>query len=177
MKLKLLIPLAIFLVIAVFLGVGLTRDPRKLPSTMIDKPAPQFTLKQVSALDKTFSPADMKGQVWMLNVWASWCTACRVEHPLLVEIARSNAVALIGLDYKDQPEDALKFLAQQGNPYLLSALDLEGRVGIDYGVYGVPETFIIDKRGVIRHKQIGPITPEALQEEILPLIAKLKAAA
>jgi cytochrome c biogenesis protein CcmG, thiol:disulfide interchange protein DsbE len=174
MKLKLLIPLAVFLVIAVFLGVGLTRDPRKLPSTMIDRPAPQFTLKQVSAPDKTFSPADMKGQVWMLNVWASWCTACRVEHPLLVEIARSKAVPLIGLDYKDQPEDAVKFLAQQGNPYMLSALDLEGRVGIDYGVYGVPETFIIDKNGRIRHKQIGPITPEDLQQTILPLIAELK---
>ena len=176
MKLKLLAPLALFLVIAVFLGVGLTRDPRKLPSTMIDKPAPQFTLKQVSAPDKTFSPQDMKGQVWMLNVWASWCVACRVEHPLLVEIARSNAVPLIGLDYKDKPEDALKMLEQQGNPYTLSALDLDGRVGIDFGVYGVPETFIIDKNGVIRHKQIGPITPEALQNEILPLIAKLKAA-
>jgi len=176
MKVKHLIPLAIFLVIAIFLGVGLTRDPRKLPSTVIDKPAPQFTLKQVSAPDKTFSPQDMKGQVWMLNVWASWCVACRVEHPLLVEIARSNAVPLIGLDYKDKPEDALKMLEQQGNPYTLSALDLDGRVGIDFGVYGVPETFIIDKNGVIRHKQIGPITPEALQNEILPLIAKLKAA-
>ena len=175
MKLKLLLPLALFLVIAVFLGVGLTRDPRKLPSTMIDKPAPQFTLKQVSAPEKTFSPQDMKGQVWMLNVWASWCTACRVEHPLLVEIGRSGIVPLVGLDYKDQPDDALKFLQQQGNPYALSALDLDGRVGIDFGVYGVPETFIIDKQGVIRHKQIGPITPEALEKEILPLIAKLKA--
>ena len=174
MKVKLLLPLAIFLVMAVFLGVGLTRDPRKLPSTMIDKAAPQFTLKQVSALDKNFSPADMKGQVWMLNVWASWCTACRVEHPLLVEISNSKIVPLIGLDYKDKPEDALKFLAQQGNPYQLSALDLEGRVGIDYGVYGVPETFIIDKNGRIRHKHVGPITPESLQKEILPIIAELK---
>ena len=174
MKLKLLIPLAVFLVIAVFLGVGLTRDPRKLPSTMIDKAAPQFTLQQVSEPAKTFSPADMKGQVWMLNVWASWCTACRVEHPLLVEISNSKLVPLIGLDYKDKPEDALKFLAQQGNPYQLSALDLEGRVGIDYGVYGVPETFIIDKNGRIRHKHVGPITPESLQKEILPIIAELK---
>lgn len=176
MKIKLLVPLAVFLVIAVFLGIGLTRDPRKLPSTMIDKPAPAFALKQVAALDKTFSPADMTGQVWMLNVWASWCTACRVEHPLLVEIARSNAVPLIGLNYKDKPQDALKFLAQQGNPYQLSALDQEGRVGIDFGVYGVPETFIIDKQGMIRHKHVGPITSEALSKEILPLIAKLKAA-
>jgi cytochrome c biogenesis protein CcmG, thiol:disulfide interchange protein DsbE len=174
MKVKFLIPLAMFLVLAVFLGIGLTRDPRKLPSTMIDKPAPMFRIPQVHALDKSFSPEDMKGQVWMLNVWASWCTACRVEHPLLVEIARSNALPLVGLDYKDKPEDALKFLQQQGNPYMLSALDLDGRVGIDYGVYGVPETFIIDKNGRIRHKQIGPITPEALQNEILPLIAQLK---
>jgi cytochrome c biogenesis protein CcmG, thiol:disulfide interchange protein DsbE len=176
MKVKHLVPLAIFLVIAIFLGIGLTRDPRKLPSTFIDKPAPAFRVAQVHAAEKTFSPEDMKGQVWMLNVWASWCTACRVEHPLLVEIGRSKAVPLIGLDYKDKREDALKFLEQQGNPYMLSAHDLDGRIGIDFGVYGVPETFIIDKQGVIRHKQIGPITPEALQNEILPLIAKLKAA-
>lgn len=174
MKVKYLVPLAIFLVIAVFLGVGLTRDPRKLPSTMIDKPAPQFSLRQVQALDRNFSPADMKGQVWMLNVWASWCTACRIEHPLLVEIHNAKVVPVVGLDYKDKPEDALKFLAQQGDPYVLSALDLEGRVGIDYGVYGVPETFIIDKNGRIRHKHVGPITPEALQKTILPMIAELK---
>ncbi len=176
MKVKHLIPLAIFLVIAVFLGIGLTRDPRKLPSTMIDKPAPQFTLKQVTAPEKTFSPQDMKGQVWMLNVWASWCVACREEHPLLVEIGRSGVVPLVGLDYKDQPQDALKLLAREGNPYMLSALDLEGKVGIDFGVYGVPETFIIDKQGVIRHKVIGPITAESLEKEVLPIIAKLKAA-
>jgi cytochrome c biogenesis protein CcmG/thiol:disulfide interchange protein DsbE len=175
MKVKHLVPLAIFLIIAVFLGIGLTRDPRKLPSTFIDKPAPAFQVPQVHAADKTFSPQDMKGQVWMMNVYASWCTACRVEHPLLVEISRSKAVPLIGLDYKDKREDALKFLQQLGDPYDLSAYDLDGRVGIDFGVYGVPETFIIDKQGVIRHKHIGPITPDALQNEILPIIAKLKA--
>lgn len=173
MRLRLLLPLAAFLVIAVFLGVGLTRDPRRLPSTMIDRPAPAFRIPQVHAPDRTFSPADMKGQVWMLNVWASWCTACRVEHPLLVEMARENAIPLIGLDYKDKPEDALTFLRQHGDPYRLSALDLDGRVGIDYGVYGVPETFIIDRAGRIRHKQIGPITPEVLEQEIRPLIAEL----
>jgi cytochrome c biogenesis protein CcmG, thiol:disulfide interchange protein DsbE len=175
MKVKHLIPLAIFLVLAVFLGIGLTRDPRKLPSTMIDKPAPQFTLKQVQSPEKSFSPQDMKGQVWMLNVWASWCVACREEHPLLVEIGRSGIVPLVGLDYKDQPQDALKLLAREGNPYTLSALDLEGKVGIDFGVYGVPETFIIDKQGVIRHKVIGPINAESLEKEVLPIIAKLKA--
>jgi cytochrome c biogenesis protein CcmG/thiol:disulfide interchange protein DsbE len=174
MKAKFLIPLVLFFVLAGFLAVGLKRDPREVPSPFINKPAPQFQVPQLHAADKTFSPADMKGQVWMLNVWASWCVACKVEHPLLVEIARSNVVPVIGLDYKDQRPDALKFLATQGDPYKLSALDLDGRVGIDYGVYGVPETFIIDKNGVIRHKQIGPITPDALQNTILPLIAELK---
>jgi cytochrome c biogenesis protein CcmG, thiol:disulfide interchange protein DsbE len=175
MKVKHLIPLAVFLVIVVFLAIGLTRDPRMLPSPFINKPAPQFTLAQVQSPEKTFSPQEMKGQVWMLNVWASWCVACREEHPLLVELGRSGVVPLIGLDYKDQPKDALKVLAQEGNPYKLSALDLEGKVGIDFGVYGVPETFIIDKQGVIRHKVIGPITPDSLQNEVLPLVAKLKA--
>ena len=174
MKTRFLVPLGLFFVLVIFLAIGLSRDPREVPSPLVHKPAPEFKTAQLIEADKTFSPSDMKGQVWMLNVWASWCTACRVEHPLLVEISRSNLVPLIGLDYKDKPEDAVKFLEQQGNPYTLSALDLEGRVGIDYGVYGVPETFIIDKNGRIRHKQIGPITPEALQQVILPLIAELK---
>jgi cytochrome c biogenesis protein CcmG/thiol:disulfide interchange protein DsbE len=116
----------------------------------------------------------MKGQVWMLNVWASWCVACRVEHPLLVEMNRTKVVPVIGLDYKDQRPAALKFLSQNGDPYDLSAMDTDGRVGINYGVYGVPETFVIDKKGVIRHKQIGPVTPEALEKTILPLIEQLK---
>lgn len=176
MKIKTLVPLAVFLVIAVFLGMGLTRDPRKLPSTMIDKPAPQFTLARVQALDRHFSPEEMRGQVWLLNVWASWCAPCRVEHPLLVEIERSKLVPIVGLNYKDRPEDALKFLGQLGDPYVASASDRDGRVGIEYGVYGVPETFVIDKRGRIRHKHVGPLTSEALQKEILPLVAELKRA-
>ena len=176
MKVKLLIPLAIFLVIAVFLGVGLTRDPRKLPSTMIDRPAPQFTLKQVSALDKTFSPADMKGQVWLLNVWASWCVSCRIEHPLLVELAKANVVPVIGLNYKDKVPEGIAWLAQNGDPYKLSIVDADGRVGIDWGVYGVPETFVVDKEGVIRYKQIGPLTVEALEKKILPLVRDLRKA-
>jgi cytochrome c biogenesis protein CcmG/thiol:disulfide interchange protein DsbE len=129
---------------------------------------------QVAEADKRFSPADLKGQVWMLNVWASWCVACRVEHPQLVEFSRSHAVPLIGLDYKDKREDALKFLGQHGNPYDLSAFDGDGRVGIDYGVYGVPETYIIDKNGIIRHKVIGPITAEVMQQTLMPLINELK---
>jgi cytochrome c biogenesis protein CcmG/thiol:disulfide interchange protein DsbE len=174
MKIKHFVPLAVFLAIAVFLGLGLTRDPRKLPSTMIDKPAPQFTVAQVQAPDKQFSPADMQGQVWLLNVWASWCAPCRVEHPLLVEIERAKLVPIVGLNYKDRPEDAMKFLGQLGDPYVASASDREGRVGIEYGVYGVPETFVIDKQGRIRFKHVGPLTSEALQKEILPLVAELK---
>ncbi len=174
MKARFLIPLALFGVLVGFLAVGLQRDPREVPSPLIQKPAPAFKVPQLVDADKTFSPEDMKGQVWMLNVWASWCVACRVEHPLLVEFGRSQIAPLIGLDYKDQRPAALKFLSQQGDPYKLSAYDIDGRVGIDYGVYGVPETFVIDKQGVIRHKQIGPITPEAMEKTILPLIEKLK---
>jgi cytochrome c biogenesis protein CcmG, thiol:disulfide interchange protein DsbE len=176
MKLKFLIPLAMFAILVGFLAVGLNRDPREVPSPLVNKDAPAFNIAQLAVADKNFSPADLKGQVWMLNVWASWCVACRVEHPLLVQFGKSHAVPLIGLDYKDQRADAMKFLDTHGNPYDLSAYDKDGRVGIDYGVYGVPETFIIDKHGVIRHKQIGPITPEALAETIMPLINELKKA-
>ncbi|MEO8652853.1 MAG: DsbE family thiol:disulfide interchange protein [Ramlibacter sp.] len=174
MKARFLIPLALFAVLVGFLIVGLQRDPRQIPSPLVQKPAPAFNVAQLVAADKTFSPADMKGQVWMLNVWASWCVACREEHPLLVQLKGAKIVPVVGLDYKDQRPAALKFLSQNGDPYYLSAYDLDGRVGIDYGVYGVPETFIIDKNGVIQHKQIGPITPEALEKTILPLIEKLK---
>jgi len=173
-KARFLIPLILFAVLVGFLIVGLQRDPREIPSPLVEKPAPAFKVSQLIAEDKTFSPADMKGQVWMLNVWASWCVACREEHPLLVQLKGAKIVPVVGLDYKDQRPVALKFLSQNGNPYDLSAFDVDGRVGIDYGVYGVPETFIIDKNGIIRHKQIGPITPEALEKTILPLIEKLK---
>lgn len=174
MKAKFLIPLALFGVLVGFLAIGLNRDPHEVPSPLINKAAPQFKVPQLLLADKTFAPADLKGKVWMLNVWASWCVACRVEHPLLVQLAQSQVVPLIGLDYKDKRADAMKFLGQHGDPYDLSAFDADGRVGIDYGVYGVPETFIIDKNGIIRHKQIGPITPEALEKTILPLLDKLK---
>jgi cytochrome c biogenesis protein CcmG/thiol:disulfide interchange protein DsbE len=174
MKARFLIPLALFGVLVALLAVGLTRDPREVPSPLVNKPAPPFKVAQLTKADQAFSPADLKGQVWMLNVWASWCVACRSEHPLLVQMSHSNIVPVIGLDYKDKRDDGLKFLGQHGNPYTLSAVDTDGRIGIDYGVYGVPETFIIDKRGVIRHKQIGPITPEALEKTILPLLAQLK---
>ncbi|HSV71855.1 MAG TPA: DsbE family thiol:disulfide interchange protein [Methylibium sp.] len=169
-----LLPLGIFLVLAGFLAVGLNRDPRQVPSPLVDKPAPLFSLPQLAQTDAKLSPADLRGKVWLFNVWASWCVACRIEHPLLVELSKTGRVPLIGLNYKDQRADALAWLKQFGDPYQLSVSDTEGLVGIDYGVYGVPETFVIDKYGVIRHKHIGPVTPEALRDEILPLVAKLE---
>ena len=174
MKAKFLVPLALFGVLIGFLAVGLNRDPHEVPSPLVGKPAPAFNVAQLAQPEKQFSPADMKGKVWVLNVWSSWCVSCRQEHPLLVEFARADVAPLIGLDYKDQRADALAILRQQGNPYELSAFDGDGRVGIDYGVYGVPETYIIDKNGVIRHKHIGPITSEALEKKIIPLIDELK---
>ena len=170
---KFALPLAIFVALVAFFAVGLTRDPREVPSPFIGKPAPAFTLTQLHDEKVAFTPADMKGKVWLLNVWASWCVSCRVEHPLLVQMARGKVVPIVGLNYKDKRDDGLRWLAKFGNPYVLSAYDDEGRVGIDYGVYGVPETFVIDKQGVIRYKQIGPVTPEALEKTILPLIRKL----
>jgi len=171
---RFLIPLGIFIVIVVFLGIGLTLDPRRIPSPLIDKPAPAFALAQLSDPGKTLSQKDLLGQVWVLNVWASWCVACREEHPVLVEFARSKVVPIYGLNYKDKREDALAWLRQFGNPYVMSIVDDAGRTGIDYGVYGVPETFVIDKQGVIRYKNIGPVTPEILEAKILPLIRKLQ---
>jgi cytochrome c biogenesis protein CcmG, thiol:disulfide interchange protein DsbE len=171
--LKFLIPLALFGVLVAFLAVGLNRDPREVPSPLVNKAAPAFSVPQLEQ-QQQFSPADLKGQVWVFNVWASWCVACKVEHPLLLEFSKARIAPLIGLDYKDKNRDALGYLRQHGNPYDLIAVDANGRVGIDYGVYGVPETYIIDKNGVIRYKQIGPITPEALTKTIIPLINELK---
>ena len=174
-SLKFIVPFVLFIVLAGFFAVGLQRDPREIPSPFIDKPAPAFKLQQLHDAAKPFAPEDMKGRVWMLNVWASWCVSCRVEHPLLVEMSKRNIVPIVGLNYKDQRDAGVQWLTRFGNPYVLSAYDLDGRVGIDYGVYGVPETFVIDKQGVVRYKQIGPITPEALEQKILPLLKKLQA--
>ncbi len=173
--LRFLLPLGFFVVLVGFLYVGLFRDPHEVPSPLVDKPAPAFRLAQLNDPAKQLGPADLKGQVWLFNVWASWCVSCRVEHPLLVEMSKKKLVPIVGLNYKDKRDDGIAWLQKFGNPYALSAYDLEGRVGIDYGVYGVPETFVIDKAGVIRYKQIGPITPESLEKTILPLVRKLSA--
>ncbi len=171
---RFLVPLAVFIVMVAFLAVGLGLNPREIPSPLINKAAPAFQLPQLHQPDKTFSQQDMKGKVWLLNVWASWCVSCRQEHPLLMDLAKSNVVPIYGLNYKDPREDALAWLKELGDPYVLSVADRNGRVGIDYGVYGVPETFVIDKEGAIRYKQIGPVTPEALRDKILPLVKELQ---
>lgn len=171
---RFLIPLGIFIVLLLFLAFGLRLDPRKVPSPLIDKPAPAFTLPRLDDPKQLVSEKDLLGKVWLLNVWASWCVSCREEHPVLVEFAKKNVVPIYGLNYKDERKDALAWLGQFGNPYTVSIMDSDGRVGIDYGVYGVPETYVIDKQGVIRYKQIGPVTPELLDAKILPLVRKLR---
>ncbi|MEO8346311.1 MAG: DsbE family thiol:disulfide interchange protein [Betaproteobacteria bacterium] len=172
--LRYILPLALFLVLVGFLWVGLARDPREVPSPLVNQPAPAFSLARLDDPAKKLGPSDFKGQVWLLNVWASWCVSCRVEHPLLVQLAKANIVPVIGLNYKDTTELGRAWLADNGDPYKLSVVDADGRVGIDWGVYGVPETFVVDKNGVIRYKQIGPITAEALQKTILPLVRELQ---
>ncbi len=169
-----LLPLFAFIVLAVFLLIGLTLNPRQVPSPLIDKPAPAFELQQLHDANKTMASSENLGKVWLLNVWASWCVACRDEHPLLVQLANSGLVPVYGLNYKDERGVALQWLKQFGDPYKISIVDPDGRVGIDYGVYGVPETYVIDKKGVIRHKQIGPVTVDSLEKTIIPLVIKLQ---
>jgi len=173
---RFLLPLGLFAVIVGFLWMGLSLNPREVPSPFINKAAPDFTLPQLHDPQKTLSNTDMLGKVWMLNVWASWCVACRQEHPLLVQMARAKLFPVVGLNYKDEREDALRWLQHDGDPYVLSVMDHKGNVGIDYGVYGVPESFIIDKQGVIRHKVIGPLGPRELQDCVIPLVRELEKA-
>jgi cytochrome c biogenesis protein CcmG, thiol:disulfide interchange protein DsbE len=165
----------IFLALCALLAVGLRLDPREVPSPLIGKPAPAFELPLLAAPDKTFSQKDMLGKVWILNVWASWCSPCLVEHPVIARLAASGAAPVVGLNYKDARQDALPWLARNGNPFFVSVFDGAGRIAIDYGVYGVPETYVIDRRGVIRYKRIGPLTPEILSEKVEPLLKELNA--
>lgn len=171
---RFLIPLAVFVVMVGFLAIGLTLDPRAVPSPLIGKPAPAFSLPLVADESRRLGPADFKGQVALLNVWASWCVSCRQEHPVLLQLARRNLVPIYGLNYKDQLDAAQDWLRQYGDPYTASAFDADGRVGIDWGVYGVPETFVIDRAGIIRYKHTGPVTPEALENTLLPLVRQLQ---
>lgn len=168
------LPLLVFAVMAVFLGIGLTMNPRDIPSPLIGKPVPEFALPPVKGRTQGLATADLRGQVSLVNVFASWCVACREEHPLWMEIGRSGAVALHGLNYKDKPEDAQAWLNELGDPYTRTGADIKGRVGIDWGVYGVPETFVVDRDGRIAYKHIGAVTPEVLRDKIMPLVAKLQ---
>ena len=165
--------IAVFVSLVGLLAVGLQLNPREVPSPLIGKPAPHFELPLLTAPDKSFSQKDMLGAVWILNVWASWCPPCLVEHPVVTELARSGIAPVIGLNYKDARDDALPWLRRNGDPYKLSVYDAEGRIGIDYGVYGVPETYVIDRKGVIRYKHIGPLTPEIAQKKLQPLVKEL----
>lgn len=187
-------PLIVFVSLVALLAVGLQLNPREVPSPLLGKPAPMFSLPKLQAPGELFSPLELRGKVWLLNVWASWCVSCRQEHPVLVDLAKRRVVPLIGLNYKEVRGDggidsdklsaaeerqkvierAGHWLQQHGDPYTLSVLDVDGRVGIDYGVYGVPETYVIDQAGIIRLKHIGPITPEVFSGKILPLLAELQ---
>ncbi len=170
-----LAPLLIFIVLVVFLGIGLTLNPREIPSPLIDKPMPIFSLPQLKESDKTLSSNDFLSKVSLLNVWASWCVACRSEHPVLLDLSRTGVVNIYGLNYKDKREEALRWLDYYGDPYTKNIHDLSGKLGIDFGVYGVPETFIIDQKGIIRYKHIGPITEDILKNKLLPIIKQLQA--
>ena len=171
--LRYLVPLGLLLVLLYFLRAGLSLNPREVPSPLIGKPAPVFSLPRLDQPAVRIAKDDLRGKVWILNVWASWCVACRQEHPLLVAYAKSSQVPIYGLNYKDESAAGLKWLADFGNPYTASLADRDGRVGIDFGVYGVPETFVIDGEGVIRYKHIGPLTPEVLRDTIDPLLKQL----
>ena len=170
---KYIVPLIIYVSLGLLLAYGLKLDPRRIPSPLIGKPLPAFSLTTVADPARKVSRDDLHGRVYLLSVWASWCVACREEHPLLNELTSRKAVTIIGLNYKDKREDALRWLGALGNPYELSLSDQDGRLGIDLGVYGVPETFVIDKQGVIRYKQIGPMTPEVWEQKLAPLIKEL----
>jgi cytochrome c biogenesis protein CcmG/thiol:disulfide interchange protein DsbE len=174
-SLRFLVPLGIFLVLCVFLGIGLGLNPREVPSPLIGKPAPAFALPRLNDADQRLSREDLLGKVWMLNVWASWCAPCREEHPLVIDIAKRQVVPVYGLNYKDTRAAARNWLANLGDPYQATVFDQDGRVGIDFGVYGVPETFIIDQQGIVRLKHIGPLTPAVVRERIEPLVKQLQA--
>jgi cytochrome c biogenesis protein CcmG/thiol:disulfide interchange protein DsbE len=167
------IPLGIFILMVGLLGYGLNLDPKKVPSPLIDKSAPAFSLARLHLPQQQVANTDLLGEAWVLNVWASWCVACRAEHEYVTRLAQMNLTRVIGLNYKDKPEDAKDWLNDWGNPYTASLMDQDGRVGIDWGVYGVPETFIVDKNGTIRYKYIGPINQEVIDTEIVPLLREL----
>ncbi|SEQ01952.1 cytochrome c biogenesis protein CcmG, thiol:disulfide interchange protein DsbE [Ectothiorhodospira magna] len=172
-RLRYLLPLALVVVLGVFMMVGLTLDPRRVPSPLVGQPAPQFQLPDLEDPARMVGTDDFAGEVVLLNIWASWCVSCRQEHPVLLALAEQG-VPIYGLNYKDDRRDGLAFLGSMNNPYVWNAHDLEGRVGINWGVYGTPETFIIDRRGYIRYKHVGPLSGRDAQYNILPLVEQLR---
>jgi cytochrome c biogenesis protein CcmG, thiol:disulfide interchange protein DsbE len=169
-----LMPLAVFLGLLFLLAAGLGHDPRQLPSALIGRPAPAFDLPRLQAGGERVSSRSLRGQVWILNVWASWCEPCRDEQPVLVDLAARRLAPVYGLNYKDDPGPARQWLAEAGDPYTASMVDRSGQTGIDYGVYGVPETFVIDRTGIVRYRQAGPLTAISLDGVIVPLLRKLQ---
>ena len=172
-SLKYLVPIALFALLSVFLLVGLWKDPREIPSPLIGKPAPAFSLPELRQPERTWSPQSMAGRVWLLNVFASWCVPCLVEHPVLLQLSRDKVLPIVGFNYKDEPGAASGWLAKHGDPYAIVVADRSGSVAFDYGVYGVPETFLVDRSGTIRFKHVGPLTPEVVQGKLLPLVREL----
>lgn len=169
------LPLVLFIVLVGFFAKGLFLDPREVPSPFIGRQAPMFTLPLVGDANARFSPADMKGRVWMLNVWAPWCVSCRQEHGFLMQLAQDKVIPIVGLNWKDKDREAETLLARTGSPYMAVPEDLDGRVGIDYGVTGTPETYIIDQAGIVRLKHIGPIGPEVWKDKFEPKLKELGA--
>jgi cytochrome c biogenesis protein CcmG/thiol:disulfide interchange protein DsbE len=172
-SLKFLIPGALFAVLVVFLLIGLSRDPREIPSPLIGKPAPEFRLPVLQQPEQFWSPSQMRGQVWLLNVFASWCVPCLVEHPLLMQMSRDRSLPIVGFNYKDEPATATRWLGKHGDPYQRIVADRTGSAAFDYGVYGVPESFLIDRNGTIRFKHVGPLTPEVVNAKLMPLVREL----
>ena len=170
-----LVPLAIFAILVAFLYRGLSLDPKRVPSPLVGKPMPEFSLPRLKDPEATLGDSDLRGKVSVLNIWATWCVSCRAEHEVLLQLARESTVDIYGLNYKDERDKAKQWLQQLGDPYVANAFDADGRAGIDWGVYGAPETFIMDKQGIVRHKHIGPLSVDALNTTILPLIAELQA--
>ena len=174
MSFRYLAPLLIFLGMAIFLFRGLSIDPKKVPSPLIDKPVPEFSIRTLEDSQKLITSKDLDGQVSLVNIWATWCVSCRAEHEIL-NYAAKQGIKIYGINYKDELEDARRWLEARGNPYVKSAHDLDGRIGIDWGVYGVPETFVIDKKGMIRYKHTGPVYLDDLNNKLIPLIKQLEA--
>ncbi|MBK1672953.1 DsbE family thiol:disulfide interchange protein [Ectothiorhodospira shaposhnikovii] len=172
-RLRYLLPLIIVVVLGGFLMIGLTLNPRLVPSPLVDQPAPRFQLPALEDPERVVGSSDFDGEVVLLNIWASWCVSCRQEHQVLVALA-NRGVPIYGLNYKDERSDGLDYLSSMSNPYVWNAHDLEGRVGIDWGVYGTPETFVIDRQGRIRYKHVGPLSWRDAQDKILPMVETLR---